>query len=78
VLLYTFGADWSCEEVFGTDPYKEKYDVLVGRGEKALLGIEYEDYLESLKGKFRYLDGDTLTSIPVINSDYKAMLNKSS
>ncbi len=78
VLLYTFGPDWSCIKVFPTNPYNQEYKRLVQKGENELQGIEYKDYLESLKSKFRYLDGDTLTSRPVINSGYKAVVNESS
>ena len=75
-LVYEFGSDWSCISAFGTDPYRFAFNRLQESGLEELRHIKYEEYVSSLKNEFRYLDWDTLTTKPVVNSAYKALMNK--
>ena len=74
VLLYTFGPDWRCTEVGTTEPYDQEFDRLKKDGHKQLRGITKNEYLESLKSGFRYLDGKAFIAGPVMNSGYRELM----
>jgi hypothetical protein len=70
VLLYKFGSDWRCTNVFGTGPYEKKFHELLRNGEIDVNGMKYREYERSLANQFLYMDGDTFVSKPTVNSSY--------
>ncbi len=77
-LLYEFSADWNCASVSDTDPYWKEFIKYYDDGDIERNSDEYDDYLNSLKSEFRYLNGDTLTFTPGMNSGYMAHANETS